>query len=75
MNTGKKDPKKGGISIIIDNLFIVWLNINKATPTKIPINILCPKLADLMLECTKGVVSKNIIKHDRGIENLDQNAN
>ena len=75
MNTGKKDPKKGGISIIIDNLFIVWLNINKATPTKIPTNILCPKLADLIFECTNGVVSKNIIKHDKGIENFDQKAN
>ena len=53
-----------------NNLFIVWLNINKATPTKIPTNILCPKLADLIFECTNGVVSKNIIKHDKGIENF-----
>ena len=62
----------GGISTIIESLLIVWLNKNKLTPVKIPINILWPKLADLMFEWTKGVVSKNITKHEIGTENFDQ---
>ena len=58
-----------------ERLFIVWLNKNNPTPSKIPTNTLCPKLADLIFEWTNGVVNRNIIKHDKGIENFDQNAN